>query len=101
MRLINGEKLFGLLNQRYENSDGEARMAYSRALEHLCYMPTIDPVKHEHWIGYETTAYTGRDDFGKPVYSPRRFYRCHGCRRGTAVKTNYCPACGARMDANE
>jgi len=25
-------------------------------------------------------------------------YRCERCGRGTVVKTNYCPICGAKMD---
>ena len=28
-------------------------------------------------------------------------YRCGRCGRGTAVKTNYCPNCGAKMDVEE
>lgn len=29
-----------------------------------------------------------------------RFYICHNykCRRKTAIKSNYCPNCGAKMD---
>lgn len=63
--------------------------------------PTVDPVKHEYWIGYDTTAYTGTDGSGEPICSPRRFYRCSGCRYGTVVKSDYCPGCGARMDADK
>lgn len=28
----------------------------------------------------------------------RTTYRCGLCGRGTAVKSNYCPNCGAKMD---
>ncbi len=28
-------------------------------------------------------------------------YRCGRCGRGMAVKTNYCPSCGAKMDIGE
>ena len=28
-------------------------------------------------------------------------YRCSRCGRGTAVKSNYCPNCGAKMDLEE
>lgn len=28
-------------------------------------------------------------------------YRCSRCGRGTAIKSNYCPNCGARMDGAE
>ena len=31
----------------------------------------------------------------------RTTYRCGLCGRGTAVKSNYCPHCGAKMDGGE
>lgn len=32
------------------------------------------------------------------VMVARTTYRCGLCGRGTAVKSNYCPNCGAKMD---
>ena len=31
----------------------------------------------------------------------RATYRCGLCGRGTAVKSNYCPNCGAKMDGGD
>lgn len=31
----------------------------------------------------------------------RTTYRCGLCGRGTAVKSNYCPNCGAKMDGGD
>ena len=49
--------------------------------------PTIDPVKHGHWIVYPTLV---------------SFLRCSQCHNGVGwhndKKPNYCPNCGARMD---
>ena len=99
MRPIDGDELW---EKAYEVWGLEADAGdTSIFMDMITDCPTIDPVKHEYWIGFDTTAYTGQDNSGEPIFSLRRFYRCHGCRNGTAVKMNYCPKCGARMDADE
>ena len=35
------------------------------------------------------------------VMVARTTYRCGLCGRGTAVKSNYCPNCGAKMDGGD
>lgn len=50
------------------------------------------------WIAYETSSYGGYDENGDVKWMPRKFYRCGKCRKGTAVKTPYCPYCGRKMN---
>ena len=61
----------------------------------------VAPVVHGEWIGYTTSAFAGVDDCGEPKWTPKKFFRCSRCRRGTAVKEKHCPSCGARMDVEE
>jgi len=49
------------------------------------------------WIGYETSAYGGSTESGEVKWIPKKFYRCSKCRKGTAVRTPYCPYCGQKM----
>lgn len=45
-------------------------------------MPTIDPIKHAHWIFQDRNAW----------------YRCSNCRHEAVGKLPYCGFCGAKMD---
>ena len=66
----------------------------------LAGMPAVDaaPVVHGEWIGYETSSYNGNDEYGEPRWIPKKFFRCSVCRKGTAVRHNFCPNCGAKMN---
>lgn len=61
--------------------------------------PTADvaPVVRGEWIGYHGDKLVGMDDSGADVYRYWRSYRCPECRKGTAVKSPFCPSCGADM----
>lgn len=62
---------------------------------------TVDakPVSHGHWNGWAATHWTKKyDDNGDPIYREHTYYQCSECRRGTVVKSAYCPGCGAKMD---
>ena len=56
--------------------------------------PTIDPVKHGHWIEQVKIK---KDGEVRLVH-----WRCSlcGCFLGTNT-ANYCPACGAKMDLED
>lgn len=60
---------------------------------------TIDavPVKRSFWECYETSAFGGYDKDGEVRWLPRKFYRCESCRNGSAIKSKFCPNCGADM----
>lgn len=56
----------------------------------------VAPVVHGLWER-EPSSYWRWTPSGA-VAVTRTTYRCGLCGRGTAVKTNYCPNCGAKMD---
>lgn len=66
-------------------------------------LPAIEavPVVHGRWNGYDTSSYGGMDADGNVKWLPRRFYRCSECRKGSAVKSLYCPSCGTKMDLKD
>ena len=53
----------------------------------------VAPVKHGEWIGYQTNSFKNSSEGLK-----RKFYRCSICRTANAIRVNYCPNCGAKMD---
>lgn len=59
-----------------------------------------EPVRHSFWEAYSTSAYGGYKD-GEVRWLPRKFYRCERCRKGSAIRSNYCPNCGAKMDVTD
>lgn len=64
-------------------------------------MPTADvaPVVLGWWERVDSSYYRWTPSGGTLV--DRATYRCSRCGRGTAVKSNYCPNCGCRMDEEE
>ena len=72
---------------------------YAYAAEQLLdEIPAADvaPVAHGRWER-EPSSYWRWTSSGA-VAVARTTYRCGLCGRGTAVKSNYCPNCGAMMD---
>lgn len=58
----------------------------------------VAPVRHGKWKEWDGDAFVGMNKFGKEVYRNFRYYTCSLCCKGSAIKSNYCPNCGARMD---
>lgn len=60
-------------------------------LEYARQLPVADvaPVRHSYW-----------ESWSFPKWRRGGYYVCHNsrCRRKTAVKSNYCPNCGAKME---
>ena len=68
------------------------------AKRRLADMPAADvaPVVHGAWKSIDSSYWRWTPSGGVPVSCVT--YRCCFCGRGTVVKTNYCPNCGAMMD---
>ena len=61
---------------------------------------SLAPVRHGRWERYCDDKFMGYGADGKIKYRKVYTYECDNCRHGTAVKTNYCPNCGAKMDGD-
>lgn len=55
----------------------------------------VAPVVHGKWIGYKTNSFKNSCEGLK-----RRFYLCSVCRTANAIRRNYCPNCGTKMDGD-
>lgn len=64
-------------------------------------MPAADvaPVVHGLWEREPSSSWMWTPSGAVAV--TRTTYRCGLCGRGTAVKSNYCPNCGAKMDGGD
>ena len=53
-------------------------------------LPAADvaPVKHGRWIIFEIWCGDGKE---------RKYYRCSECYKANAIRSNFCPNCGADM----
>lgn len=52
----------------------------------------VAPVRHGRWIIIETLCGNGKE---------RKYYRCSECNKANAIRSNFCPDCGARMDGGD
>lgn len=93
MRAIDADRLSAVLQKNFGHTGGAAVMQ-----QLIDIAPTIDPVKHGKWIfDLSDVDWT---------YGPYVCSECH-VRNGDFIggglnkRTNYCPNCGARMDAEE
>lgn len=60
----------------------------------------VAPVVHSWWTEYVASAYGGFNN-GDVRWWARKFYRCERCSNGSAIRSNYCPHCGAKMGDTE
>lgn len=58
----------------------------------------VAEVKHGKWIGWHGDKLVGIDDNGDDMYRHYHYNTCSECGRGNAIKSAYCPHCGAKMD---
>lgn len=95
-RLIDADDFKDLMYVRCAGQDKAFVEAMEQVIEDC---PTVQPeVRRGKWIEYETSSYNGIDDNGEVKWIPKKFFRCSICRKGTAVRSNFCPNCGAKMD---
>ena len=87
---IERDAVVDLITRRYENPE--------ICTQEINSIPAADvaPVVHGRWER-EPASYWRWTPSGA-VAVTRTTYRCGLCGRGTAVKSNYCPNCGAKMD---
>ena len=87
---IKREAVIDLITHRYENPE--------ICTQEINSIPAADvaPVVHGLWEKEPSSFW--RCTPSGVVEVARTTYRCGLCGRGTAVKSNYCPHCGAKMD---
>ena len=87
---IKREAVIDLITRRYENP--EICTQEINSIPAADVVPVVqgrwerDPASYWRWTPSGAVAVT------------RTTYRCGLCGRGTTVKSNYCPNCGAKMD---
>lgn len=72
--------------------------------KHMIYdSPAADvaEVKHGKWNGWHGDKLVGIDDNGDDMYRHYHYNTCSECGRGNAIKSDYCPNCGAKMDLED
>jgi len=101
-RLIDADALKAQLQREidmYFDEVGGGIHTAMEARDEIDYAPTVDavPVRHGKYIGTEFDGYAD----GCPVYYEWKCSEC-GCVFEEEEPTyNYCPNCGAKMDAEE
>ena len=62
-------------------------------LLYISHFPTVDPVKHEHWIRKKMlNSITG---------TWKSVCMCSGCRHTQLTESAFCGGCGAKMDGDD
>jgi len=88
MRLIDAEKTFEVLIEYYHQRTTFQHYALREALDRV---PTVDAVKHGHWVTITDEPFADK-------------YKCSECDKEPLIAdcefelTPYCPFCGAKMD---
>lgn len=86
----------------YEETGLEPEEIYAmRQLIEMQPVADVAPVRHGKWKEWDDETIVGINKFGKDIYRHFRYYTCSLCCKGSAIKSNYCPNCGARMDGKE
>jgi hypothetical protein len=84
-----------------DNSQEIPYLLAAKVLREVSDAPAADVATVVHgWWEREPSSYWRWTSSGA-VAVTRTTYRCGLCGRGTAVKSNYCPNCGAKMDGGD
>ena len=59
----------------------------------------VEEVKYGKWNGWHGDKLVDIDDNGDDMYRHYHYNTCSECGRGNAIKSAYCPNCGAKMGA--
>ena len=72
---------------------------YDEAVDTVENFPSADvtPVVHGWWESIDSTCF--RRTLAGVISVPCKRFRCSRCGRETAVKSNFCPGCGAKLEA--
>ena len=91
---------FPIRRDHYDRENGNEHFinGIETVLEYAENLPAADvaPVVHGLWEREPSSSWRWTPSGAVAV--TRTTYRCGLCGRGTAVKSNYCPNCGAKMD---
>lgn len=105
-RLIDANALIAYFKEQCEiaSKDGEIESLYTLAALTCCIdyfeqIPTVDAVEvvRGHWRKYSDDKFMGYGADGRIKYRKVYTYECSKCGRNVAIKSNYCPNCGADM----
>lgn len=90
-------ELIGMIRVAEHNEDSAEDHLRQQAVN----MKDWEPVRHERWEEYCSSRFCGFDETGDPIYRDCIVNYCSNprCRRKNVIKENYCPSCGAKMDA--
>ena len=97
-KYIDRDRLLKVLEHNFCGIGGADVM---RQLIEMQPVADVSPVVYGKWKEWDDETFVGMNKFGKEVYRPFRYYTCSLCCKGSAIKSNYCPNCGARMDGEE
>ena len=106
MRLIDADALIHRLGAERDEVQIEhaCDIGYHNGLNMAVSMtinaPTIDPESlrpQGEWIKWSNDKFIGYGADGKIKYRKTHTYECCFCGRNAAIKSNYCPNCGAKM----
>lgn len=86
-------------NRRYTEGWNDCLMRV-KSMVHAIPAADVESISYSFWEEYETSSFGGYKD-EEPVWWKRKFFRCERCRKGSAIRSKYCPNCGCIMDKGE
>ena len=90
MRLIDADAVIELINNGYLCFETPTDILLS--IKEIEELPTIDPVRHEHW--------TRKKMLNHPLGTWKTLCMCSGCRHTQLTESAFCGGCGAKMDGD-